>query len=290
MAQVDQTDVVHDTTRWLLGQVGRTSVATCEDGTCAARITKKTYEPDTGAVTGVTVQPGDPELELSSTFHQDAHGNVDHTWQQGPDGTGNVQLRESITQWDDEGVFPLGSSNALGQVAYSVYDSKSGALVAAVDPAGLTKKVSYDGLYREVGSSIHSSPIGNDDGAPTTVAYLPADPAVIGSAAVIQTTVESGPRTQDYLSAQGDTLERRWQGMGVLGNPANPNPIPAGEDVYQRYGYDGRGRQIARSVPQWVGHDPDGWHTRRIDLLGREVSRSAPDGTVLASTTYRALC
>lgn len=284
--QVDQTGIHHDTDAWLLSQVGRTTVTSCGGGQCEARVTEREYDVQNGAISRVVVQPGDPHLELSTTFLRDPHGNVTSTTQVAADGAPPSESRTTGAQWDAEGVFPLTHVNEAGHVAHAVHDPASGALIAEVDPAGLTIKRSYDGLYRAVGSALHASPLGLDDGGPTTVEYLPADPAVAGSASVIRTTTTAGPRATEYYSAAGDLLERRSKGMApVVGNPATVAP---GADVYERFGYDQAGRHVARSVPQWLGIAPAGWHRRTLDGLDRPTRSTAPDGVVMENVDRHA--
>lgn len=276
-----QDEVVHDLDGWLLGRVGHVAVESCRAGDCNTRETNTSFDPVTGAITSSTVQPGDPVLALESVYWHDAHGNVQQVDQTDPAGW----TRTTTTAWDPEGVFPLSSTNAVGHTAYLVHHGASGALLASVDPAGLTEKTSYDGVFRVVGTSVHGSPMGPDDGAPTTIVHAPSVGGPTGAVMLVQSTTLHGQRVTEYLGATTELRERRWYGMAAVPNGA-PEEIAAGGEVFQRYEYDLRGVNDRISVPQRLGEQPVGWHSRTVDLLGRTTSTSAPGDTVLERREY----
>lgn len=268
---LSQTEVEHDLDAWLIGMVGLTSVERCRDGACVTRTSRNAYDDVTGALTHLWVQPGDPILELHTAYGLDAHGNVAATLQDSPS-----DLRLTSTTWDAEGAFPESHTNQVGHVSYTVFDPASGALLAQVDAGGVTSKTSYDGVYRPVLSSLHGTPLGPHDGAPTATEYLAGDTE---APLLVRSTTPNGQRVTEFIGPTGHLNERRWLGMAPIVGPVPPSaPIPVGGEVYQRFDYDPRGTLLAKSLPQWLTQpEPTGWYTRVVDNLGRETERRAPD-------------
>jgi YD repeat-containing protein len=283
-AVVTQTEIVHDQVGWLLGMVGRTEVRDCREGQCATRVTAKTFDLVHGDVAQAWIAPDDPQLELRAVYTRDPHGNVARVDQYGAAASLGTTHRVEQTTWDAEGVFPRDHTNALGHVAYSIHDPASGVLVAQVDPAGLTQRYSYDGLYRSSGHALHSTPMGPHDGAPTTISRLP--PSLPDGRLIVETSTLHGQRLREQIGATGDVIERRWLGMSPI-EAGTPDVILAGGEVVQTFRYDRHGREIAQSVPRFDGTPPLGETVRSFDGLGRETSQTAPDGTVLVRRRYQ---
>ncbi len=273
-------NVAHDTTNWLLGRVGKTTDRSCSDGgNCKTRTTTFAYSPNIADLEQIVQEPDDPALELTTDFTPDAHGNVETITQTPAAGA----PRWSSTEWDDAGVHPLSHTNSLDQTAYVIHDPPSGALLAEVDVAGTTIRYGYDGFLREVSQARHSTPLGPGDGAVLTTEYMSPDPARTESRMRVRTQVTSGQQVTAHVDATGRTIERVWWGMLPVGNTP-PQTIGHGDEVYQLYTHDLRGRQYGVSVPQWVGQPTPGWTKTEYDALGRHVRTTAPDGTVVATT------
>jgi hypothetical protein len=278
--------VVHDTTDWLLGQVAHVEVESCAHaGDCKTRTSEFTYDAAVGLPATVVEEPGDPDLELTTTVLREGHGNV---WWSGAAPMGGAP-RVTTTAWDPEGVQPLSVINPLSQVTHVVHDTASGALRAVVEPGGTTRTFKYDGFYRETRRDRLATPLGVSDGAPTAIEYMAgadaAWPAVPGVAMRVRETTASGQRVTKHLNRLGLPVLAVWRGaLAVPG--AIPPTIGAGSDVYQRIRYDIYGEIGERSVPQWVGSNPLGWEHIDRDRLGRPIRAIAPDGTVLSQTTY----
>lgn len=273
-------EIANDTTDWLLGRVGRTTDRSCSHGgNCKTRTTTFEYSPVEADLERTTVQPDDPDLELVTDFTRDPHGNVETITQTPAFGV----PRWSTTEWDDAGVHPLSRTNSLGQVEYVIHDPPSGVVLAEVDVAGTTMRYGYDTFLREVSRARHSTPLGANDGAVVTTEYMVADPGEPESRMRLRTHGTPGQQTTTDLDATGRPIKRVWWGMRSIDVPL-PQTIGPGDDVYQRFTYDLRGRTNAESVPQWVGQPPAGWTMTELDSLGRHLRTTAPDDTVVATS------
>ena len=276
------SDVEHDTESWLLGRIGTMSTTSCSyGGDCKTRTSASTYDENTGALETTTTEPGDPVLELQTELVRDPRGNVITV-----SNSSGGAIRWRSTSYDAEGALPESFTNQLGQTSYVIHHSASGALLAEVDVAGATQRTTMDGFLRPTGITVHSTPLGPDDGAAASVEYLPPNPMEPMSAMRVREIDRSGQQTTTHVLPTGDPILRVWFGMAPLQGLV-PVEIGAGLEIEQRYAYDVFGHDAAVSVPKWVGAGGDTyWTETDRDPAGNPIRTVAPDGTVLAEQVY----
>lgn len=138
------------------------------------RISAFTYDPDTGLLLSETVEPGNPDLCVSTTYTYDRYGNKRSTQTSncaGASGPALFAIRTSVVAWDaiptsalaapglpaslqvtshPAGYFPSSLSNALNQSENRITDPRFGKTVALTGPNGLTTTWQTDGYGRTV--------------------------------------------------------------------------------------------------------------------------------------------
>lgn len=274
-------DVVHDTSAWLLAKPGSKQVESCTaDLTCETQTTSFTWDPTTGVLAMSVREPGDPELELSTQFAYDAHGNLAGTKQIDMAG----KSRTALSMYDAEGVSPIWAENALGHRSYFVHDPATGFAYGIVDPEGVTDYREVDGFLRAVHAEHRASPMGAHDGNPVHTEFLDGEPGY--SAMRVRTTQATGQFETVDLSTRGLMLRRTWRGMADA-LPSDLPTLPAGGDVYQEWTYDAFSRATSESLPQWVGLEPLGYRTWAYDDLDRLVTETEPQPGVTTTWEYR---
>jgi len=134
--------VENDRDKWLIGKVvSVTTTSTSAAGETDQRVTTFQVDPNTGAVTGRTIQPGDPQEQLSTTFTP----NLDGLMTTRTDTPASGPPRTTHTDYDAiEGAWPAVITNPLGQVTRLSYHCGVGVLVSTVDPNGVKTGRQYD--------------------------------------------------------------------------------------------------------------------------------------------------
>ena len=277
-------DVLNDTDAWIVGRPQRVQVETCvgagqdggaaADAACQGRERTVEVDPDTGVVRQVVIEPDSSLLSLTTAYDYDESGNLVRV--DVSDETGAT--RTTTAAWDGGGVAPASVRDPAGHTAHFVHDPASGTLLAVVDPNGVTAVTAYDGFFRPVRQERRSSPLGATDNAEIEIEYLAGDPDEPGSA---MRTRQRRLSHGQVLTADYDTVGRlrrnTWLGMATIG--ADQPDFGAGDEVYQRYRYDERGRPAETSVPAFTGQDPAGWTRYVYDDLDRTLEVVAPDDT-----------
>jgi YD repeat-containing protein len=135
-----------DLPQWLIGKIDRiTETSTAADGQTDQRVTTFAVDAATGAVAGRTVQPDDPELQLSISYTRNTEGLVTFVSEvpvSGPTRTRRVDYDPV------EGAWPTAQTNALGQVVRTDYHCGLGIVAAVTDANGVAIKYQYDGFGR----------------------------------------------------------------------------------------------------------------------------------------------
>ncbi|WP_181234628.1 RHS repeat protein, partial [Enhygromyxa salina] len=200
------------------------------------------------------------ELFLHTSRSYDAHGNLISQTATDSDG----EQRGSTVSYDDEGVFPIQGSNALGHSSTLRWDPGLGVAIEATDPNGLRKVADYDGLGHVTGlrSFAGLTPRGDE----TTFSYEMLGPNFSG--AVMQ--IRQDTAGHGYDLAQYDRL-----GRVIL--TRSPGHDGVARDVTTRY--DRLGRVTRVSLPTIYGLQPDGVDRYEYDFADRLIRHRLPDDT-----------
>jgi YD repeat-containing protein len=140
----------NDISDWFIGKVTRLAVIGCtRGGTCKRRVTK--YQHDTrGNLEEIVIEPPDdgeppnPRLFLNRVIEYTSHGMVASV----TDSDAKGQRRSQRFEYDDDGVYATGVTNALGQTTRFTVHSGLGVLLASTDPNGVRITMRYDGFGR----------------------------------------------------------------------------------------------------------------------------------------------
>lgn len=260
-------DFAYDIGRWIIAAPVHVETENCVGPICKTRSADITYQPGTSTVDSVTRETGTP-FEQTTSFSYDSHGNVHATTVSTP----TEGSRTITTLWDSEGVVPLSKTNDLGHTTSMVFHSASGLPVATSDPNGITRRVDYDGFFRLVGSSLHSSPLGPSDGADTSLAY---ELSVVQGAVLDIVAASQGQETRTSYDRAGRVVRELWEGVEASSDPAQI-PMLEGPDRCQWYEHDPYGRLLRSSAPtascNVPPEDAEEWFTHEYDNGGRRVA------------------
>lgn len=245
------------------------------------RTTTLWYEPGELVPESVYRELGTP-FQQETRFTYDDYGNVE-VIQQSAEGEDPRWVR---TTWDAEGVSALSVENTLGHATHYVVHAATGVPVATADPNGFTQRIEYDGFFRPVGGSYHSSPLGPSDGSDVAIEY--AASAVPG--AVFDEVVERrGQRIVSSYDVAGRPVREQWRGVGETSSfPASSSLL--GPDICRWHQYDVYDNELATSEATSACSAPpvgdEHWVTRRFDASSRNrVTQWYDDGVQVASQT-----
>jgi RHS repeat-associated protein len=216
-------------TTWLVGQMRRcTRRSVTRSGRSSAQTTAYRYDPPTGALSEVIIEPDDLGRDHWSThlvtrFRRDAYGLVVEVSQIGSD-----QRRTSSIQYESsERLFPQVLINALGQSSQQVYASPYGVLISSVDPNGCASNFTYDTFRRVM--SVQAT-----GGTNIEVHYLGTWAG--GSPLLVTMDWTGAPPGQTSYDRLGRPVQRSLQRFD-------------GQQVFSNLTYDGLGRIITVSLP-----------------------------------------
>lgn len=102
---------------------------------------------NTALVQSETLQPGDPNWALTTSFTYDTDGNRTGTSVVGP-----AYITTAITTastYDPSGRFPASSTDAVGHTTHFTYGPALGLIASQTDPNNLTTTWSYDAWGRK---------------------------------------------------------------------------------------------------------------------------------------------
>ncbi len=272
-----ETPRVNDTANWRIGQVSEETVMTLESAKDAepyAQTTAYTYT-DLGDIESVDIEPGDPELESTTTLTYDDYGLVTTLTHHAAGEAGRVQRIDYTTAWPgapdehlyasalwaehDTAVCGFDCRPAIWRAVHPAY----GVTVATMDRNGVQDVRTHDGHGRTVG-------VASDGTLPIAVTYS-GRPDAFGGMNGLQTLATSGlQEVLEMSDARGaplriDTTGFDGQWLGTFAT------------------YDLLGRRNAVSRPS-TGV-PTAWTTFAYDSLGRTVKTVAPDGST-SSVAY----
>ncbi|MDO6708297.1 RHS repeat-associated core domain-containing protein, partial [Photobacterium sp. 1_MG-2023] len=230
----------------------------------ASRTTASDYEA--GATVGVAGKT------LTKQFHYDRWGNLTTESVSGTD----VPVRETVTIYDHDGLFPSRIQNALGHETQVSYNA-DGVMASSINPQGRTTRYGYDGFNRLTQETL--------PGNGHTVSYgytlnetCPHKTPKTVSCSVTKAAAGGEVVTQyDYAGREIRRLHQAFNGQFVVVDTV----------------WDRQGRKVKVTRPQFVKkHAPAPYVTIEYDALDREVKKSEPashGGRAEFTTVYQGL-
>lgn len=219
----------NDTTKWILGQLSRSSEQTWETGAVvpAARVTDYTYYATNGLLLRTTRELSDAtSLYQHTELTRDDRGLVTtttvHVKSGQPDHVDTVA-------YDAQGIYPQLRKNAEGHWTWDVYHPALGKPVVSMNPNGVLTSYKYDGFGRPA----LVSPAG---GISVTTSYKAALAGTFNAGIeTIQTRADGGKSTQ-ITDEQGRIVttksigfdggwvvfDKRYNVMGVATSESRP--------------------------------------------------------------------
>ncbi|MBV9990521.1 MAG: VCBS repeat-containing protein [Alphaproteobacteria bacterium] len=270
-SDVDYT-FTNDTTNWVLGQLTQTTV---HNTVGTSDITRTfTYTPDTsptGLTTNAYAEQADTgRLKLEADYSYDQYGNRTTTTLQGP----SFASRGSSVNWDANGEFPTGTTNALSQSTGITFDPGFGTVATTTDLNSLVTSFDIDTLGRTTG--VHQP-----DSNQTTITYNFCSGVNGGSAscpthgAYVVKAQPKGP----LGTANGAASWTYYDSLGRV--IANDVEGFSGSVIRTATQYDADGHVSQTSRPYFVSGGTAVWTTYAYDAISRVSLVTLPD----ASTT-----
>ena len=256
----------NNATNWRIGQLDQRLVTHYRNGVTSATddlSTAFTYATGTGALVGVTREPGKgAPYELTSTYTLDAFGNRLTETVTGP----GIATRSTTATYTADGRFPATLTNALGHSSSVSFDTRFGVKTSVTDPNGLTTGWVLDGFGRVTQEN-------RPDGSDTVFAFHRDTSGTNGTArAYVETYATGTTAVRVFSDLLGREVRQRTKGFN-------------GAFVQVDTQYDSRGRAYRTSEPYFSG-DPIVWNTRAFDAFNRGVGFTAADGTQSTTTVY----
>lgn len=224
--------------------------------------TDLTYYPS-GELYTVTRAPGDVTAQVQTTLGRDVYGNVNQVVELSATG----DLRTMDSTFDERGMFPISTTNRLGQTTQFRYDDRFGKLTARVDANEIVETWSYDdfGILRN-----YQGPGGEEktdiepDGTTSTYGF-----AVMGKYR-IRKQKTGGSTSVDRYNSLGQLVARELSGLN-------------GSTVIEEFAYDKRDRLSISSRPHLPNDYTQGLVRFGYDDLDRVTTQTMPNGSVIRS-------
>ncbi|WP_375745993.1 FG-GAP-like repeat-containing protein [Corallococcus interemptor] len=274
-----QSTYFNDATAWLVGLpavVSETSVSP-DAGLSQTRVVSTTYVPGTTLVATRTVAPGEPTLELVTTYQRDPDGLPR---QIALSGAGMIARITTLTYDTLDRTHPATLTNALGHTVSYAYHPGLGLPAVRVDANGLSSVWQYDGFGRLrtfAGSGVPAQLVNYTACATTSGCTLEVHSREVGA-------LPASP--QDTPQAAGGERFTRLDRLGrLIGvstrafGDANANGLEDDWDVSTSE-YDALGRLVKTWTPAPMGGSPVAT-TFTFDSLDRPLTRTHTDGTLV---------
>lgn len=286
-------DFKYDPASWVIASPERAREESCvgkgAEEVCKDRTSRVLYDPSVSRFAPQSLyREFGTAFEQGVYFEYDGHGNVSSSTLSAP----GEEPRVSTTQWDAEGVTPLSSTNALEHETNFVFHNTSGLPVATVDANGLTQKASYDGFFRPVGSSFHSSPMGPSDGGDVEVSYQSGS---VSDTVLDVVTEQRGQEVVTSYDRVGRAVRELWHGVETVSSfpmmsPTGGQVTGQGPETCRWHEYNVFGDQLGSSEATSSCAAPpaaaSAWARHEFDVGGRHIaSRWFDDGVEVQSST-----
>jgi RHS repeat-associated protein len=224
------------------------------------------YDQKTGLL-AFEIKDSDSDRPTRTDYTRDVFGNVVQTRLSAP----RELDRNSRTEFDVLGRYPVKAINALDQATITVRRALDGQAVLTEDLNGSKSKFEYDGFGRLIGTT-------SPNGVRTTIT-LSDSSNLAGSASTLGLSVAYGKILQiDMLPPVIELYDNKGRlirsvGEGFTNDPAMRRP------VQRDFAYDLLGRLVATSRPYDRGSLP-AMSRRDYDVLGRAIRSETPKGEV----------
>ncbi|KLN58859.1 hypothetical protein WH96_20785, partial [Kiloniella spongiae] len=221
------------------------------------------------------VEPGDPTLEVVTSYGYDSFGNVSST---SVAGVGETARTASMTYTPD-GRFALSSSNALGHSASVVADSRFGVPLSTTDANSIVTTFEYDGFGRNIREIVA-------DGTETVTSYnLCSDAAITCPSGAVERVLQQSLETASGTAIAANSITY----LDKLGREIrSESQMADGSVVYTDTVYDSFGRVIKSSAPYKAGSSSIDWALNEYDVLDRVIKSTDLNGAV-TTTAYSGL-
>jgi len=268
--------MINDVGNWIIGQLSSATVTNAQPGGAQrSRTSSFNYYPmglgKDGLLQSEIIEPGsaDPMQTLTTTYNYDGFGNRISSTVTGNSknaaGAIVTQSRSTTVTYDAQGQFPLTTTNAAGHTESYVWDARFGVKTSLTGPNGLTTTWAYDNRGRKTGEN-------RADGTTSTITYgMDVAPFYV-------TTQSTGSPAK---SVSYDKLGRK-----ILVEGRGFGRIIVNVDTE----YNALGQVFRKSNPYQprmfaggVGTQPRVWTTYSYDAVGRVLTTTKPDGTVMSS-------
>ena len=268
--------IENDEAKWLLGRVSEvTTTNTNADLTSLSRTSATTYHGDTFAPATTTAEPGDPTLEVVTSYDYDSFGNVTST---SVSAAGEV-TRTATTSYTADGRFTLSSTNALSHSASVVTDTRFGVPTSTTDANGVLSTFKYDDFGRPL-REIHAN------GTETVNSYdLCSDAEITCPTGAVERVMQRSLETASSTLISADTyvyIDRHGREI------RSESQMADGSVIYSDTVYDSFGRVIKVSDPYKVGSSSIDWTETEYDVLDRAIRVTETNGAI-TTTAYDGL-
>lgn len=255
---------------WHLGRLVRTDVTRESGGTIATRTSSFEYDPVSGLLSAETVEPDGPvDIRQRTEYTRNANGTIASTRVRGSADAG--QDRVSRTAYDNVGLFPAKTYNALNHVVSVAVRPETGAPWSSTDAIGRVTQVAYDTFGRQIY-------VLRPDATNMHTVLKWCDASLVPACA---------PRAVLRTENLGSDGSRTWRDLDVLEREVGGGRVGMdGSPIVWFTEFNARGEVARRSVPAFVG-DPVYWTTYDYDAVGRVVAESAPRNQGGGSRTTR---
>jgi len=265
--------VTNDETNWCLGRPATVQVTrrhSLDNGAPISRTQSFTWDYARCRVAETIVEPGDPALQVGTSFAHDAFGNLSSATVT-PVG---LPGRVTLWSWSVDGRFVSTITNAEGHRSTLSWDAVTALSTRSVDANGLAMQRQYDDLGRLVREI-------RPDGTSTVVEWSSCGAGCPWSGTRLVTAV-SLRDVADGVLASTETGEDAF-GREVY----RRDDQPGGTRRWQVRRYDSRGRLSQQSVAAPCCAIPTRWQTYAYDALDRPVLLELPasEGRPAATTT-----
>jgi RHS repeat-associated protein len=239
------------------------------------------YDATTGLLTAVIREPDTPQLHLKTTYTYDKYGNrLSTEVSSQATGTAAIATRKtSIVEYDSLGFAPTSFTNALGQkLTTSIDPSNQPLYVQALN--GLTTKWEYDSFGRK---TLETRP----DGTRTTYSYVYCtSPGTIVCAPTAKYVATATPIHPNLGKAIGAWVRTHYD-LQLRVVRTETQGFDGVSVIRQDTEYDIYGHVARKSRPYFSADTPK-WITFAYDSLGRKISTTAPDDSIV-SISYSGL-